>query len=335
MSFKTNKSSPFMPSSDPFGGRGTQGGLNHGGQYSVDFILNQEQKAQISRPSQSGRASYLNDAPPVPAPRPTRRKSARGQMKNATGQFKNIVSGKEKEEIRELLKGYTCFRKPKDGFFESCPNGHAMYLVGQGKCEQGQSALDRLDKCSNGFFGDEKQTLEKCTNYKMDFPFWSTALDKKNMGKYLISQAKKYKNELANAINECKAKRDSGNLYTYGCMQEEADNYNPQANVEDGSCKFSYESPEPDGTFDQNQGVIDQAIDPYLDGMQTLEALERQQILRQQQAQQAAMAYPDVEPQKAQIFGGNPLIIVGAIALAGLLMFMANKRPAPQPIQTA
>ena len=34
-------------------------------------------------------------------------------------------------------------------------------------------------------------------------------------------------------------------------------------------------------------------------------------------------------------FGGNPLIIVGAIALAGLLMFMANKRPAPQPIQTA
>ena len=121
MSFKQNKPSPFMPSLDPFGGRGTQGGLNHGGQYSVDFILNQAPKAQISRPSQSGRASYLNDAPPVPAPRPTRRKSARGQMKSATGQFKNIVSAKEKEELRELLKGYTCFRKPKDGFFESCP----------------------------------------------------------------------------------------------------------------------------------------------------------------------------------------------------------------------
>lgn len=334
MSFKTNQSSPFMPSLDPFGGRGTQGGLNHGGQYSVDFILNQEPKAQISRPSQSGRASYLNDAPPVPAPRPTRRKSARGQMKNTTGKFKNIVTGKEKEEIRELLKGYTCFRQPKEGFLDTCNGLHAMYQVSQGRCELGQPALEKLDKCSSGYFGDEKETLDRCTNYAMDFPFLSTALDKKNMGKYLISQAKKYKNELSNAINECKAKRDSGGQYIYGCMQEEADNYNPQANVDDGSCKFSYESPQPDGTFDQNQGVIDQAIDPYLEGMQNLEALERQQILRQQQALEDEMRL-GVEPQRAQIFGGNPLIIVGAIALAGLLMFMANKRPAPQPIQTA
>ena len=30
----------------------------------------------------------------------------------------------------------------------------------------------------------------------------------------------------------------------------------------------------------------------------------------------------------------NPLFVIGAIVIAGLVMFMANKRPAQQTIQT-
>ena len=38
-------------------------------------------------------------------------------MRNASGKtFKNIVSSEEREEIREYLKGYTCFTKAKDGY---------------------------------------------------------------------------------------------------------------------------------------------------------------------------------------------------------------------------
>ena len=41
MSFKQNYTNLFKPSRDPFGGRGKQGGLTHGGQYSVDYIVDE------------------------------------------------------------------------------------------------------------------------------------------------------------------------------------------------------------------------------------------------------------------------------------------------------
>ena len=44
MSFKENKPSIFKPALDPFRGRGKQGGLTHGGQYSVDYILAEDAK---------------------------------------------------------------------------------------------------------------------------------------------------------------------------------------------------------------------------------------------------------------------------------------------------
>ena len=75
----------------------------------------------------------------VATPVPKKQKKAR--MKNASGEsFKNVVSGNEREEIREYLKGYTCFTKPKDGYPDTCNGMHAKWQVSQGNCEGAKSA---------------------------------------------------------------------------------------------------------------------------------------------------------------------------------------------------
>jgi len=108
-------------------------------------------------------------------------------------------------------------------------------------------------------------------------------------------------------------------------MVEEADNYNPQANVEDGSCKFSPESPQPDGTFYENQAQIDAAIQPYLEG---------NLALGDAGINYAPPQTPSYQPPlKKAGFTMNPLLIIGVLAVAGLVMFIANKRPAPQITQ--
>ena len=262
----------------------------------------------------------MKDAPPVAAPRPTAEEKSK--MRQASGDaFKNIVTGKEREEIRELLKGYTCFKQPKEGYLDNCNGIHASWQVSQGKCELADDALDKLRKCEDGFFGDDVENLKRCTNYQVSLGGITSFADKKRKGEYLREMAGKYRRELEQNVVTCKANRVEGGQFTYGCMEETASNYNPQANVEDGTCKFDVISQQPDGYFQQNQDVIDQAIDPYLDGQG-----------------EGGLPYADtrmgmpVAPKKAGLSFGNPLLIVAVVAVAGIVMFMAN-RPQPQIVQ--
>jgi hypothetical protein len=340
MSFKQNLPSTFRPAIDTFGGRGNQGGLTHGGQYSVDYIL-----AEDAKKNKAKITPFLKDTPPVATPVPTKQEKARmrtesvatpvpkkqekARMRNASGEsFKNIVSGNEREEIRELLKGYSCFTKPKDGYYENCNGLHAMWQVSQGNCEGANDALDKLQRCADSFFGDAstsdgaKNNLEACTNRKIDLSGVSSSLDKKKKNEILMGYAAQYRSQLEANKKQCELNRVEGGGFTYGCMQEEAENYNPQANREDGSCKFSIESPQPDGTFYENQGLIDEAIQPYLDGYD-------------KGANYGGTVTMPAEfpPQKQAGFSMNPLLLIGALVVAGLVMFMAN-RPAPQITQT-
>jgi hypothetical protein len=321
MSFKQNYTNLFRPALDPFGGRGKQGGLTHGGQYSVDYVVaegsQKKNKAKIT--------PFLKDTPPVRTPLPTKQEKAR--MRNASGNsFKNIVSGKEKEEIREYLKGFTCFTQAKEGYPDPCNGMHAKWQVSQGNCEGANDALESLQRCAAGFYGDLQTNLKACTNQQINLSGLGSALDKNRKGKYLKEMAAKYYSELKANQEQCELNRVEGGAYTYGCMQEEADNFNPQANREDGSCKFSQESQDVDGTFDENQGMIDGAIAPFLDGSEGGSQYDSSPY-------GTMPIMPAVQPRQAG-FSMNPLFVIGAIAIAGLVMFMANRRPAPQTVQT-
>ena len=345
MSFLENKPTTFKPAIDPFGGRGKQGGLTHGGQYSVDYVLAEEAKKNKAKIT-----PFLKDTPPVSTPVPTKQEKARmrsesvatpkpkkqkkARMQNASGEsFKN-VSGKEREEIREYLKGYTCFTKPKDGYPDPCNGMHAKWQVDQGNCEGGQSAIDKLQRCAESFYGDPdtgdgaKKNVKACTRQEIDL---NNSLEKKKTNEILMEYSVQYRNELEQKVEACYASREQGvtpasGNFTYGCMAEEADNYNPQANVENGSCTFSPASFQPDGTFYENQGEINDAVQPYFDGNLPLGDPNIKYAPPQSYP-------PSYEPQVKQGgFSMNPLLIIGALAAAGLVMFMIN-RPAPQPIQ--
>jgi len=352
MSFKENKPTTFKPALDPFGGRGKQGGLTHGGQYSVDYILAEEAKKNKAKIT-----PFLKDTPPVATPVPTKQEKARmrsesvatpkpkkqkkARMQNASGEsFKN-VSGKEREEIREYLKGYTCFTKPKDGYPDPCNNMHAKWQVDQGNCEGGQSAIDKLQRCADSFYGDPdtgdgaKKNVKACTRQEIDLSGLGSSLDKKKKNEILMEYSVQYRNELEQKVEACYASREQGETpasanFTYGCMAEHADNYNPQANVENGSCKFSPSSTQPDGTFYENQGEIDDAIQPYLDG--NLPLGDPSINYAPPPSYQDPYRYQPQPQVKQGGFSMNPLLIIGALAAAGLVMFMIN-RPAPQPIQ--
>lgn len=322
MSFKQNYTNLFKPSRDPFGGRGKQGGLTHGGQYSVDYIVDEgaqkKNKAKI--------VPFLKDSPPIKTPVPTKKEKAR--MQNASGKsFKNIVSGNEREEIREYLKGYTCFTKAKDGYPDPCNNMHAMWQVSQGNCEGANDALKKLQRCSESYFGDAStsdgasKNLKACTRQEIDLSGLGSSLDKKKKNEILMGYAAQYRNQLEENKAQCELNRVQGGEFTYGCMEEEADNYNPQANREDGSCKFPVESPQADGTFYENQGEIEGAIQPFLDGYDG-------------GANYGGSGGNEIYiPPKQAGVSMNPLLIIGALVVAGLVMFMAN-RPAPQITQT-
>ena len=249
-------------------------------------------------------------------------------MQNASGEsFKNIVSPAEREEIREYLTGYTCFGKPKDGYPDPCNNMHAMWQVSQGNCEGANDALKKLQRCSESYYGDAStsdgaiKNLKACTRQEIDLSGLGSSLDKKRKNEILMEIAARFRDRLNENKAQCELNRVQGGEFTYGCMQEEAENYNPQANREDGTCKFSTESPEVDGTFYENQAEIEGAIQPFLGGYDG-------------GADYIADTRPVEFPTKQAGFSMNPLLIIGALAVAGLVMFMVNRKPAPQPIQT-
>jgi hypothetical protein len=317
MSFKQNYTKLFRPALDPFGGRGKQGGLTHGGQYSVDYVVT-DASPKINKAKTT---PFLKETAPVSTPLPTKKEKAR--MRNASGKtFKSFVTGQEREEIREYLKGFTCFTKAKDGYPDPCNGMHAMWQVSQGNCEGANEALDKLQKCAAGFYGDLQANLRACTNQQIDLSGLGSAIDKNRKGKYLKEMAAQYLQDLKNNKNQCELNRVEGGAYTYGCMNENADNYNPQANREDGSCKFSQESQDVDGTFDENQPQIDDAIQPFLDGYDGGANYG------------GDIGMPAGSPTKQAGFSMNPLFLFGVLAIAGLLVFVANRKSAPQVTQS-
>ena len=71
MAFKNNLREPFIQLT--LRGRGTKAkGLNHGGQYSVDYIVDGLNKPkEEGKSAHSGQPPYLRNSPPVASPRPT------------------------------------------------------------------------------------------------------------------------------------------------------------------------------------------------------------------------------------------------------------------------
>ena len=310
MSFKKSTGDRFRPSIDPFGGRGTQkGGLNHGGQYSVDYILDKSKGQPRRKKSSSIRSSvssYLQDAPPVAAPRPTSEEKAR--MKRASGDFHDAIGdvigdyqlaleiakvrGAKKEEIREALKGFTCFRQAQDGYTEECNGIHAMYQVTElGNCTQGAEPLSKLEKCADGTF-----SFGRCVNFRLDETFPRKL--------YLQKIAGEYASELSEAMNQCQS---ASMDFTYGCTDESALNYNPEADGDDGSCEFAQESDQPDGSF-ENEGfnfdpLLDQLPPEYGGGMQIQPA-------------------PGTKTAGVQI---KPVQLIAFLGLAAVIFFVANR----------
>ena len=300
MSFKKSTGDRFRPSIDPFGGRGTQkGGLNHGGQYSVDYILDKSKGQPRRKKSSSLRSSvssYLQDAPPVAAPRPTseekaRMKRASGDFQEAAGDFKS-VSGARKEEIREALKGFTCFRKAQEGYIEECNGIHAMYQVTElGNCTAGADPLSKLRNCADGTF-----SFGRCVNFRLD--------ETNGRRRYLQEIADEYASELSEAINQCQS---ASMDFTYGCTDESALNYNPEADGDDGSCEFAQESDQPDGSF-ENEGfnfdpLIDQLPPEYGGGYEIQPA-------------------PGTKTAGVQI---KPVQLIAFLGLAAVIFFVANR----------
>ena len=235
MSFKKSTGDRFRPSIDPFGGRGAvKGGLSHGGAYNVDYVIDKSaQKKRRKGKAQGGLGrevrSFLSDAPPVVAPQPTAQEEAR--MRSATGEnenyFKNIVTGTNKEQIREALKGYTCFRKAQEGYVEDCGGIHAMYQVQElGNCRAGAEPLDKLQKCADGTF-----SFGRCVNFRLD--------ENNSRENYLRDIAGQYASELEDAISSCVAAAVD---FKYGCTDESATNFDPDADADNGSCVFEGQS---------------------------------------------------------------------------------------------
>ena len=306
MSFKKSTGDRFRPSIDPFGGRGAvKGGLSHGGAYNVDYVIDKSvksvEKESTGRPRKEVR-SFLSDAPPVVAPQPTAQEEAR--MRSATGEnenhFKNIVTGTNKEQIREALKGYTCFRKAQEGYVEDCGGIHAMYQVQElGNCQAGAEPLDKLQKCADGTF-----SFGRCVNFRLD--------ENNSRENYLRDIAGQYASELEDAISSCVATAVD---FKYGCTDESATNFDPDADADNGSCVFEGQSSD-DSTGETSQETNgdfpDASIPPPVNG---------------------DFGYiPEDNMNKAGVFGGtNPLAIIGFVAVAAVILVMANRKPA-QPV---
>ena len=311
MSFKKSTGDRFRPSIDPFGGRGVvKGGLSHGGAYNVDYVIDKSaQKKRRKGKAQGGLGrevrSFLSDAPPVVAPQPTAQEEAR--MRSATGEnenhFKNIVTGANKEQIREALKGFTCFRQAQEGYVEDCGGIHAMWQVKErGNCEAGAEPLDKLQKCADGTF-----SFGRCVNFRLD--------ENNSRENYLRDIAGQYASELEDAISSCVATAVD---FKYGCTDESATNFDSDADAGDGSCVFEGQSSD-DSTGETSQEANgdfpDASMPPPVNG-----------------------DFPELQPfpsdnmNKAGVLGGtNPLAIIGFVAIAAVILVMANRKPA-QPV---
>ncbi len=340
MSFKNNIGSPFRPAVDPFGGRGERAGLNHGGQYSVDYVVEKPKTTRKQKPKTSptsGQRPFMRSAPPVAAPRPTKQEVAK--MKSASGiddvsvdneNFVNL-SGNKKRDIERGLARYTCVKTAHgSGNEDSCNGFHAIWQASNVKnCGAPviASAKLKLDQCAGAQGGDVAQ----CTDGLADY----AGLDKRQTRLYVQEVANRWRNELENAVNVCllsegtNGDRDDNTIY--GCTNRNAINYNPSANYDDGSCEYGTDDTPPDGNFDQIDDLINQKLASFLDGLQGNQSPTGGEESFQDQVDYGApldMQTPPMPPTKQAGLGNvNPLLLIGVIAVAGLVVFMANKKP--------
>lgn len=357
MAFINNQQDPFRPSVDPFGGRGTQKqGLNHGGQYTVDYIVDglkkSQQKASAPTPSrntsaQNGQTPYLRNSPPVAAPKPTKVEEAK--MKNVVGvddvstdneKFVNIVSGSTKQKIEEGLADYTCWRVWQGGG-KNC-NYPARWALSQGDCNHGGIAIakQKLEECTRA--QGNPDDVAKCTKGKVVYSQFGA--DKRGRRLHVQETAKNWLNELESDVQSCllKKQQSSGNEQNqsgyeqgcpsgtvYGCTEDTAINYDRCATYDDGSCEFGAESEGIDGTFGIDTGGIQKQLDSLFSQVQQLASIKESATPRPTPQPMMDETYYTDTTQASTSGGMNPLVIGGIVLIAGLALFLMNQKPAP------
>lgn len=361
MAFKNNLREPFLNSIDPFGGRGikTQG-LNHGGQYSVDYIvdgLKQTQRRGAKSPTQ-GQTPYLRNSPPVASPRPTNAEEKK--MKNVVGvddvstdneNFVN-VSGNKKKEIERGLADYTCWRV-WDGGGQNCSD-HARFALQNGRCNAGviATARQRLDACTRA--QGNPDDVAKCSAGRVNYSD-NAFSDRKGRREHVQKTARNWLNELDSEIDKCLLSRQQGGQggssgggqndsgyqtdcpsgTVYGCTDDTAINFDRCATVDNGSCSFGEESTDVDGTFGIDTTEIQNQIDALFSAVKDL-------TVNQQAPRQSDVLMPEDygQVQTASVGGKiNPVIVGGIVLVVGLAIFLMNQKkptmiaPPPRPIQ--
>ena len=355
MSFKNNIGDSFLPSIDPFGGRGDEGGLNHGGQYDVEYIVENLNKGTkrpqaTARPTanravrrksaKAGQRPFMRSTPPVAAPKPTKSEMAR--MKSATGvddvsvdneDFVN-VSGAKKKEIERGLADYTCWRV-WDGGGQNCAS-HARWELQQGRCQSPvvSVAKQRLEACTRA--QGNPDDVAKCTKGRVNYSD-SALSDKKGRRLHVQGTAKNWLADLESEVDACLLKQQmgaggngggGGGQTIYGCMDSDALNYNPSATYNRG-CEYADESENADGSFDDTSGDINAKLDELFTRLGSLELGGAPSV----GAPSGGMPTPansyayDYDYAQSSVGGSsmNPLLIGGLVLVVGLAVFMINK----------
>ncbi len=349
MAFKTNIRDPFLPPEDSFGGRGKEKGLNHGGQYDVTYIVDNLNKgARKSAPSasrrtatkrqapQRGERPFLQSSPPVASPRPTTQEKSR--MRNVVGvddvsvdneNFVNL-SGNTKKDIERGLAIRSCV-KGAEG--DNCNGFHAQWQASIGNCSASviSSARSVLERCKRAQGGD----VSWCTSGLVSY----SGLSKKGRREYVQEVATLWLRELNNEVQTCLDKKqtgtDGGNGQQgsgtiYGCMDENALNYNPEATYNQ-DCDYMEESDDANGNFPDNeqQGEIQAQINALFDAVKGLGERQASQTAPATPQPDMGAGYYDPyasQPQTAGIGGRiDPLMIGGIVLVAGLAIFLLNQ----------
>jgi len=346
MSFKNNTGDSFLPSIDPFGGRGESGGLNHGGQYDVEYIVENLNKGTrtpnaTARPTanravrrksaKAGQRPFMRSTPPVATPKPTKQEIAR--MKSATGvddvsvdneDFVN-VSGAKKKEIERGLADYTCWRV-WDGGGQNCAS-HARWELQQGRCNAPvvSVAKQRLEACTRA--QGNPDDVAKCTKGRVNYQD-NAFSDKKGRRLHVQGTAKNWLADLESEVDACLLKQqmggNGGGNTIYGCMDEDALNYDPTATFNRG-CEYIDESDDVDGGFDDNSPDINAKLDELFERLGSLEFGNA--------PSGGAMPTPsdsyayDYDYAQSSVGGSsmNPLLIGGIVLVVGLAIFMINQ----------
>ncbi len=350
MAFKTNIRDSFLPAEDAFRGRGKKSGLNHGGQYDVTYIVDNLNKGEkrstptSSKPKAPKRGSrpFLQSSPPVASPRPKR--ASKSGMRNVVGvddvsvdnqNFVNLTGG-TKEDIEKGLANRSCVKGTQG---DNCNGYHAQWQASIGNCTASviSSARSVLERCARAQGGDVSWCTSGLVQYK--------GVSKKNRRLYVQEISKKWLRELNNEVETCIDKTQSGTdgedgpRTIYGCMDESALNYNPEATYNRG-CEYINESDNPDGTFpdDSQQSDIQAQLDVLFDAVK---GLGQRQTEMPSYDTDGGYADPYSSPplQTAGIGGPiNPLLIGGIVLAAGLAIFLVNQpkrgmATAPPPIK--